>query len=87
MERNEFDRKIVRVTVREKLDMLKRCSYCRYNSVCWFIPEIHNCKDLLDIDSKICESCGWRKADPDPCETCEDGEFYTTVNHQYYNEI
>jgi len=35
----------------------------------------------------FCRYCGWRLADPDPCEGCKYGEFFTEVNHQYDNEI
>ena len=34
-----------------------------------------------------CLRCGWRLADPDPCEGCINGNLYTHINHQNDNEI
>lgn len=65
----------------EKLEMLNNCKICKYFNFCFSIP---NGKCLVKVE---CKDCGWRLADPDPCEGCRNMEFFTRVNHQYDNEI
>ncbi len=81
MENREFEKKLISAPVREKLDLLKQCGKCIYNSVCWSVPTGH-C-----LIKKECINCGWIKADPDPCEGCQNQELFTRINHQYDNEI
>ena len=42
---------------------------------------------IKDKNGNSCGECGWRLADPDPCEGCISGNLYTNVNHQNDNEI
>lgn len=90
MENKEFERKLISAPVRQKLDMLRRCSFCPYFSSCFELPNMEFCQRLLkDFNWKnlFCKNCGWSKADPDPCKGCKNGEFFTKINHQFDNEI
>ena len=90
MERKEFERKLISAPVKEKLDMLKRCGSCPYTQNCFELPNSEICQRLLTgtkWKDLFCKNCGWRLADPDPCEGCRTGELFTTINHQNDNEI